>query len=1148
MDGETYERWVAGYDVDTGKAKGRLRDDGKALRFVEVTVNGPKTWSLAAALHPEVSEALDAAQDRAAEQIIGWLAEHATTRVGPRGRQVQVPVEQIEAAVIRHYTSRAGDPHRHLHLQVNARVSAEGKWRGLHSVGVRDMVAAINGIGHAAVATDPEFRAVLAAQGFTMDPATAEVVELAPYVGQFSARTAQIGRNLGRYEADWRADHPGEEPGPRLRQGWDRRAWAEARPQKQNSTSGPQHAVVPDGAEMVAVWNAVLHQLGYRDPAQPGLPIPPMGPAVGSLDRDGAADLVVSRLGAARSAWNAADLRGGVEEWIAATGLVAEVSVRIELAEDITARAVALSVPLLDQQGGPEHVRSLTSLRVLAVEADLVAAMVQRAAGRLEPAQSVSLLAGLDQAQRDAVAVLAGIGRLVVVEGAAGAGKTTTLAATRDLLERQGHRLVVVTPTLKAAHVAAKTAAEARSVAALVHEYGWRWDDDGRGTHEPTQPPATTLGKGDLLLVDEAGMLDQDTAHALFQVADRTGARIALVGDRHQLPAVGRGGVLDLAARWAAPEAVVELDVVHRFAEPDYAAISLAMRRGTRLGEPSGEHVGEASGEVFDALLARGHIHVHASEVERLHAVAAEVASAPGAGSGLLVIADSRAQVAALNGIIRDQRVASGVVDDTRVVFTEAGERIGVGDRVATRLNDHDLGVANRDSWTVAAVGEDGSLTLTPAGRERFAAARSVPASYARTQVELAYATTVYGAQGETTSTGHMLIAETTSASAAYVGMTRGRDNNIAHIVAEDVDQARVIWDQVMGHDRADLGPAHAAKQAAEEMERYAPQRPIDVVLDRLRAAWTVRADLTTRWERLDQQRQQTEAVRAIREESAPRQTQLRHRLDGAIRRLNRIQSTVRDLDAAMTAETENTIADLRRGWNADQPAVADALTTIHDGAGPLGLHRRQVRDAHDVLNRWAEKWRPLLPELSGDPEQVRRQIGYGERDRLQATITQVAQHATARAHPEAPLLRARLRSAGRVVDDAKAALRADQDDLAARLRPYAPVAYHPDLPELLDQVQADLDRLAPQVRVADQRVHTLTRAPEIRVLPAGRLDAEHDQWAADREAAQEAARVAARLRAAREHDAAARRRLQAPDPIPTYGPGADRQGPGIGF
>ncbi len=130
-------------------------------------MNGPKTWSLAAALHPEIAAAYDAAQERAAREIIGWLAEHATTRVGPRGRQVQVPVEEIEAAVVRHYTSRAGDPHRHLHLQINARVWAAGKWRGIHTVGIRDSLDAINGIGHAAVQCDPEFRTTLAAHGYS---------------------------------------------------------------------------------------------------------------------------------------------------------------------------------------------------------------------------------------------------------------------------------------------------------------------------------------------------------------------------------------------------------------------------------------------------------------------------------------------------------------------------------------------------------------------------------------------------------------------------------------------------------------------------------------------------------------------------------------------------------------------------------------------------------------------------------------------------------------------------------------------------------------------------------------------------------------------------------------------------------------------
>ena len=59
-------------------------------------------------------------------------------------------------------------------------------------------------------------------------------------------------------------------------------------------------------------------------------------------------------------------------------------------------------------------------------------------------------------------------------------------------------------------------------------------------------------------------------------------ARVALVGDRRQLPAIGRGGVLDIAARWTAPDARVTLDTVHRFTDPAYADLTLAMRAGHR--------------------------------------------------------------------------------------------------------------------------------------------------------------------------------------------------------------------------------------------------------------------------------------------------------------------------------------------------------------------------------------------------------------------------------------------------------------------------------------------------------------------------------------------------------------------------------------
>src|SRR5665647_2481908 len=689
LTGDGYETWVGGYDPDTGAAKGRLRTDDQAVRFVEVVVNGPKTWSLAASLHPDIAEAYDAAQDRAAVQIIGWLAEHSTTRVGPRGRQVQVPVVELEAVTVRHYTSRAGDPHRHLHLQVNARVFAEGTWRGLHTVGARDSLDAINGIGHAAVLTDPDFRAALASHGFGVDAESGEVVELASFTGPFSARAAQIGRNMDRYEADWRVANPGAEPGPKLRRSWDSRAWAEARPDK----------VIPkDGADLTRAWVEELYGLGYREPEMPSTAsriVANAGPRVGQLDRTGAVQTVLSRLGARRSVWNGADVRGEVEQLLARTGLVATAAVRVELAEDLTARTLVACVPLVVDRDGsarrvPEHLRALTSSEVLAVEGELTTRLIARAAHTpAGPASPAHHLAGgieaaeeLDGAQQAVAAALAGSGPLTLVEGAAGAGKTTTLAATRQLLERQGHRLVVVTPTLKAARVAAdETGTTAYSAAWLAHQHGYRWDTHGTwtrlragqrdpltgATYRGPQPDAV-LRSGDLLLVDEAGMLDQDTARALLVIADEHHTRLALVGDRHQLPAVGRGGVLDLAARWANPESCLALETVHRFADPDYAELSLAMR--------TSQH----PGGVFATLLARGQIRLHPSESERTRALAQIGAQPCGEASAepVLVIAETREQVAALNATIRDQLTATGRLDDTGAVTTAAGERIGV--------------------------------------------------------------------------------------------------------------------------------------------------------------------------------------------------------------------------------------------------------------------------------------------------------------------------------------------------------------------------------------------------------------------------------------------------------------------------------------
>lgn len=91
-------------------------------------------------------------------------------------------------------------------------------------------------------------------------------------------------------------------------------------------------------------------------------------------------------------------------------------------------------------------------------------------------------------------------------------------------------------------------------------------------------PQAAQWRQGERIVVDEAGMLDQDTALALFTVAAETGATLsALVGDRAQSPAVGRGGVLDMAAQLRG-SGTFDMAVVHRFTDPEYAEVTVQRR------------------------------------------------------------------------------------------------------------------------------------------------------------------------------------------------------------------------------------------------------------------------------------------------------------------------------------------------------------------------------------------------------------------------------------------------------------------------------------------------------------------------------------------------------------------------------------------
>ncbi len=1115
LTGDTYETWVAGRDPATCEPRGQLRGDEHAVRFVEVVVNGPKTWSLAAALHPDIRTAYEAAQDRAAEQIITWLSRHATTRVGPRGGQVQVPLQLLEATTVRHYTSRANDPHWHLHLQLLSRVFAAGKWRGLHTVGIRDFLGAINGIGHAAMACDPELNAAFAAHGYRKN-ATGEIQELAEYVGPFSARHAQIASNVDRYERVWTAAHPGESPGPALRRAWDARAWADGRPDK--ITAQP-------GVGLEERWRADLSALGYRDP---GKPVHLAPTPVGTLDRDALVQRALARLAAGRSAWNAADIRGEAERLIAAAGVIADAAVRIELAEDLTARALQRCLPLLDRDGLPEHIRAWTSQPVLDVEADLTTRLAARAAPGV-PDTDLALPVGraaaagrLDAGQAAAVAALAGDRRLVVVEGAAGAGKTTTLAATRDLLEAQGRQLVVVTPTRKAAKVAAREVGTAAgSAASLSFGHGWRWNDEGRwtrlilGEDDPATGrlyagpnEAAQLRPGDLLLVDEAGMLDQDTARALLAVADECRVRVALLGDRHQLSAVGRGGVLDLAIGQADPAAHLTLDAVHRFTRTDedgrttpdttYAELTLAMRTG------------EDPGAVFDALLARGQIRLFPDAAALQDALAATAAKSYADSRRVAVVVDTRDQAAELNTAIRERLAAAGRVDDRKVAVTGAGERIGAGDRIATRRNDRHLDVANRDVWVVTAVGRRGGLLVTPGVTPTGAVpgngpggvtpagpgTRVLPADYVTEHVELAYATTAYGVQGDTVTAAHVVVGDQTGAPSAYVGMTRGRSANTAYLVAADADEAREQWLAVFARDRADLGPAHAAQLAAAEAARYAPSRPLEEVLAELRGAWTAEQRCLQRLAYWEPQRETLREVVTLEAPHAGELANLQAAREQTAITAEQAKQQAAASGAAVAAHADRVRDTLLACWDGERPATRAAARTVLDGPGRLGLRRGVVARAGQELTDWACRWRPHLPSLPTDPRDLARLTDRSDdRPALWRALDASALRAAEHAHPEHAQLCAAADTARHAAEQAQRALADAHRQREERLDPFGSVALPPDPAGLLADLARDIVTTRQQLTDARARISTLTAELALRAQPPERLDREREAW-----------------------------------------------------
>lgn len=145
-----------------------------------------------------------------------------------------------------------------------------------------------------------------------------------------------------------------------------------------------------------------------------------------------------------------------------------------------------------------------------------------------------SLKIDLSPEQRDAIRM--GVeAKLLVITGGPGTGKTTVINSLLAILEKKGLSFLLAAPTGRAAkRMEQATNRDAGTLHRLL-EYSPKTGGFTRDEHNPLHT--------DLIVVDEASMIDVSLMHALVRAIPPF-ARLLLVGDVDQLPAVGPGNVL----------------------------------------------------------------------------------------------------------------------------------------------------------------------------------------------------------------------------------------------------------------------------------------------------------------------------------------------------------------------------------------------------------------------------------------------------------------------------------------------------------------------------------------------------------------------------------------------------------------------------
>jgi len=313
------------------------------------------------------------------------------------------------------------------------------------------------------------------------------------------------------------------------------------------------------------------------------------------------------------------------------------------------------------QRAGP----MLTTREMIDLERDNIAAM-QAGRGRyasiaseLEVERMRKSLAHLSGNQRIAIEeIVTSRDQVIGLQGTAGAGKTTSLAAIRAAAEQQGYQVEGLAPTSRAAQQLEEAGIVARTLQGYLAT--------GRKAAD---------GQRRLYFVDESSLASTKQVHE-FLTRLHARDRVIFVGDTRQHQGVEAGKPFEQLQQ--AGMQTAQLDEIVRQKDPLFREVVEQLSRGDIR-------------EAIENLAQQGRVHQFADPQERMKAIAERYAESP---ENTLVVSPDNASRMEINRLVHRELQARGVVfgaEHRQTVLTSRQDLTGADRQWAPQYDPGDV-------------------------------------------------------------------------------------------------------------------------------------------------------------------------------------------------------------------------------------------------------------------------------------------------------------------------------------------------------------------------------------------------------------------------------------------------------------------------